>query len=494
MEVYVGVHVGTAEIHALSLAEDGRVLHNAHVATPVGSDGVGPVHEALALEQLVARAIDEAVGAVHGARLAALALTSFGDEGFFVDRAGKALYPAIAWYDRRSVRSQARWLDRHSDEEIYERTGLPVDLRRPFMKWLWMLERVPEVLKSAGTYLSVSEYLAYRWTGEQAAVASQAARTGVFDVTQDRYISDWIRDCELWKDAMPPLAPTGQVLGDLLGRALPGTGRTPRVPVILAGNDRAIAPLALGPGEPGAAVDLMNRTEWVSLPRESPLPDGSGLFWGLEFGPGALPHRHQVTGILRAERSLEAWERVLGRDREVLERMAERVAPGSQGIRFRPLGSPLPGPGSTEPPGSRRGDSPRRGDFLKLPLDVDAGVLWRAILEGWAFELRDTLAQMQGTLRPSLTAVQVLSESRISLLALRIRSSVLGVPIHVLEVPNAPALGAAVLAARGAGASWAQGNQQPKASRVLRIDPDREWVELYGGEAASEAHQESQPA
>ena len=495
MEVYVGVHVGTTRIHALSLAEDGRMLQLAHVATPVGSDGMGPVHEAFALEQLVARAVDEAVGAVHGARLAGIALTSFGDEGFFLDRAEKVLYPAIAWYDRRPSRSQTRWLDRHSETEVFERTGLLPDLRHPLMQWHWMLDHVPDVLRSTSHYFSVSEYLAYRLTGEAASTPSQAARTLVFDVSEGRYISEWLRDVELWKDIMPPLRPGGAILGELASRALPGTGRMPRVPVVLAGYDRAVAPIALGPGEAGRAVGLSDRGEWVSLVRAESRPDRGGLMCGLEFGPGVPGTVYRVSGRLRTERSLEAWERTLGREREVLERMAERVPPGSQGVRFRPGGSlPLPGTlGRAAVPGLSDGPS-REGVLSGLPIDVDTGLLWRAVLEGWALHLRDMLSEMQGTAGSAVTSLHMLNEARLSLLTLRIRSSVLGIPIHVLEVPDAPALGAAILAARACGVLWAQGENQPKASRVLHIEPDQEWLEVYGGGMVSTPRPTTRPA
>lgn len=503
MEVYVGVHVGTGRIHALSLAEDGRVLHVAQVPTPVGSDGVGPVHEASALEQLVAHAVDEAVGAVHSARLAGLAITSFGDEGFLLDRAGKVLYPAIAWYDRRPSRAQARWLERHPEEEVYARTGLRPDVRRPLLQWLWMLDERPAALRDAAHYLSVSEYLACRLTGEMASVPAQAARTLVFDVAQGRYISEWIRDAELWKDVMPPLRPQGSALGPLRAKSLPGTGRVPGATVALAGYDRAVAPLALGQGMPGTAVDVADRLEHISLPRDARVPDPGSRVLGLEFGPGGPEGRSVVTAFLRTERSLEAWERVFGRNREMLERMAERAAPGGRGIRFDPLGLPTdreggPGPGRALEPLARCNPSrPTLGTLSNLPLDVDAACLWRALLEGWAFEVRNTLIAMERTTGTRVHRMHVLSEQRLSLLTLRIRSSVLGIPVHVLEVPNAPALGAAMLAAKAKGVEWAQAaDPQPKANRVLRVDPEPEWLERYRDRdgLAVPMHPESQPA
>ena len=124
-------------------------------------------------------------------------------------------------------------------------------------------------------------------------------------------------------------------------------------------------------------------------------------------------------------------------------------------------------------------DPDARGAFIGLSVRHDRGALVRAVLEGVAFGLRDSLdlvAELGG--RPALGRVS--GGGARSELWLRIVASVLELPLERVAVDEGAAFGAAILGGVAAGA-WPDVHAAVAAtvSARERIDPVPEWVDVY---------------
>jgi xylulokinase len=142
-------------------------------------------------------------------------------------------------------------------------------------------------------------------------------------------------------------------------------------------------------------------------------------------------------GVMLSAAGSASWLRhALNTDLGTLETEAEGWQPGVEGLQFAPY---LAGERTPHP------DPNARGAFTGLSLRHDRGALWRAMLEGVAFGLRDSLELLRELgARPE--AGRVSGGGARSELWLRIVASVLGLPLERMESDEGSAFGAALLA------------------------------------------------
>jgi xylulokinase len=174
--------------------------------------------------------------------------------------------------------------------------------------------------------------------------------------------------------------------------------------------------------------------------------------------------------MLSAAGSLSWLHSLLGGSYEELLAEAERWPPGVEGLCFQPYLA-----GERTP----HADPHARGAFVGLSLRHDRGALVRAVLEGVAFGLRDSL-QLLRELGVEADAGRVSGGGARSDLWLRIVASVLGVPLERTAVDEGSAYGAALL---GGVAAGVYGSVEEAVERAVRVrdavEPDAEWQRAY---------------
>jgi xylulokinase len=124
-------------------------------------------------------------------------------------------------------------------------------------------------------------------------------------------------------------------------------------------------------------------------------------------------------------------------------------------------------------------DPDARGAFAGLSVRHDRGALVRAVLEGVAFGLRDSLdliVELGG--RPAFGRVS--GGGARGRLWLQIVASVLELPLEPVAVDEGAAFGAAILGGVAAGV-WPDAHSAVAATVAPgeRIEPDPEWVRVY---------------
>ncbi len=192
----------------------------------------------------------------------------------------------------------------------------------------------------------------------------------------------------------------------------------------------------------------------------------------------ALPETWQAMGVmLSAAGSLQWLHDTLAGDVpfDALVAEAETWAPGVEGLLFLPYLA-----GERTP----HADPDARGAFVGLELRHDRGALARAVLEGVAFGLRDSLDLLRALGVEAATA-RVSGGGARSRLWLRIVASVLGVPLELTESEEGSAFGAALLGGVAGGVFADVDDAVARCVRVTdTVEPDAAWQEAYG-----EAHE-----
>jgi xylulokinase len=250
---------------------------------------------------------------------------------------------------------------------------------------------------------------------------------------------------------------------------LPAAYESPDVPGAAGAGDQAAAALGVGVVGPDGPLSVVLGTSGVVF---AALP-------GFAADPEARVHAfcHAVPGgwhamgvILSAAGSLRWLRDVVGESYDELVGEARRWPPGAEGLLFAPYLA-----GERTP----HADPNARGAFVGLTQRHDRGALVRAVLEGVAFGLRDSLELLRALGVEADTGRASGGGAR-SELWLKICASVLGLPLQRTAVEEGSAYGAALLAGVAAGVFSDVGDAVERCVRVRdEIEPDPAWQEAY---------------
>ena len=185
----------------------------------------------------------------------------------------------------------------------------------------------------------------------------------------------------------------------------------------------------------------------------------------------AVPDTWHAMGVMLSAAGSAAWLRnVLATDFADLEDEAAHWPAGSEDLLFAPY---LAGERTPHP------DPDARGAFVGLSVRHDRGALWRAMLEGVAFGLRDSLELLR-ELGVQPESGRVSGGGARSELWLRIVASVLGLPLETTESEEGSAFGAALLAGVRAGVFSDAGDAVARSVRPRRrIEPEWDYDDAY---------------
>ncbi|HMR32249.1 MAG TPA: FGGY family carbohydrate kinase [Geminicoccaceae bacterium] len=471
-----GVDAGTSRIRAIVFETDGRQVAEAAVPTPTSPLGPGMAeHDAEALWAAATRAIAAAAARLDDpARVRGIAVASFGEAGVALDAAGRPAGPVIAWFDNRTAPLLAELVERIGFERLHRLTGLCPDPTFSLLKLLWLRRHDAAAFARATAWLHIADFLAWRLSGEMATDISLASRTMALDLAAGRWASALVEEVGIEPGLFRPLADPGQLLGRLTAEAAAATGLEAGIAVGVAGHDHVCGMLAVAADRQGAVLDSMGTAEALTFALDRPITDAG--YGRLGFNQGAVRGRPRLLyafgGLPTSAACVEWFRAALGGDagHAGLIEEAEREPFGGNGLLFLPhlrIGSP-PWP-----------DPVARGAFLGLSDRSGRGALFRAVIEGVALDAAHMLrAMLAGAGQAAPRRLVAIGGSTRNRLLMRVKASLLGLPIDVAETTESTSLGAAMLAGVAAGLfadlAAAQAAMRPAFREVT---PDPAWAE-----------------
>jgi ribulokinase len=490
MDYVIGVDIGTQSTKALIADRHGTLVaqHASHyqpdTPRPFWAEQWPSVWRD-ALANSVARCVADARarGIPRGA-IRALAISSlYGGSGIPVDDTLEPLHPCLIWMDRRAT-AQADQVRAHpSLERLLAITGNGVDSYYGYTKILWLREHRPDVWARTRWFLPPNAYLAYLLTGEVAVDHSSAGNLGgVYDVARRGWSTEALDLLGIPARMMPErLVASTEAVGALRPEWADRLGLDAGLPVIAGGVDAAVATFAAGVTRPGQHVAMLGTSMcWGYLDHHADARHGlvsmPHVFNGAHdlyvFG-GAIAAGASVTWYREqfCQAEIAAARAEPGGDpHRLLEAQAAQVPAGAGGVTFLPY---LMGERSPV------WDAQASGAFIGLSLYHTRAHLYRAVLEGVAFALRHNIeAGRRGTgaLDDRLIVVGGAAHSD---LWMQIIADVTGFPVWTIEQDVEAAMGAALLAALGAGLVDAAAARRGWVTLVERARPDPERRALY---------------
>jgi len=455
-ENLLAIDHGTQSVRALVFDPRGNLLHKSRVPIePYYSTAPGLAEQdpevfwnavCQACQGLWAQGVDKS-------SLAAVSLTTQRSTVLNLDKDGKPLRPAIVWLDQRRTEGVkpvgGLWglafkLAGAAETVAYLQAEAEAN---------WLQKHQPEVWAATHKYLLLSGYLTYRLTGRF--VDSVGCQVGYipFDYKKQDWEAAWgwkWQAVPVDKALLPDLVPVAAPLGVITPEAAAATGLPAGLSLIAAAADKATEALGAGCLEPHIACLSYGTTATINtthkryievIPLIPPYPAAAPGHYSFEIqiyrGYWMVTWFKQEFGLreqrLAAERGVEP--------EAMFDDLVRAVPPGSEGLVLQPYWSPglrFPGPEA-------------RGAVIGFSDVHTRAHLYRAILEGLAYALREGAERTEKRARVKIRELRVAGGGSQSEAALQLTADVFGLPASRPHVYEASGLGAAIDAAVGAG-------------------------------------------
>lgn len=364
-----------------------------------------------------------------------------------VDKEGNPLHNALVWQDRRTVKQVEFIKDKIGIDKIYNTTGLTIDPYFSATKILWFKDDKPTIYQNAHKFLLVSDFIIHKLTGKFCTDFSNASRTMLFDINNLRYSDEIASELGLDLDKMPDAVESGVDIGEITSDE---TGFDKKTLVVTGAGDQQSAALGVGVTSPGEIKCTTGTGSFILAFLSEPKFDPQKrVLCSCHAVPGTWVQEASIFtsgSVLRWFRDEVGHEDCLkaegGQDPyEIMTAEAEQSPIGANGVLLIPH---LVGAGAPH------WNPYAKGVMFGLALGHKRRDMYRAVLEGVAYEVRKNIEVFK-ELGIDPKELKLTGGGSRSDFWNQIMANVLGITCVRNIIEEATSLGAAVLAASGAG-------------------------------------------
>ena len=385
-----------------------------------------------------------------------------------VDRQGNALMNAMTWLDMRGAESLKQLTEGRFNIEGYQPlrlmrwmrlTGGAPSVRGtdPSAHMLYIRDNLPEVYEKTDKFLNVLDYLNLRLTGRAVATPDSILTSWVTDNRNSAnvvYHAGLVHDSGIAAEKFPEIVPCEAVVGELKPDVAESLGLKAFVKVVAGSIDITAAAIGAGTVNDFETHLYIGTSSWLATHVPFKKTD---ITTAMASVPCAIPGKYlliatQTTagGTLNYLRDniLYHKDELLIEEQapdvfKVMDRIAERVPAGSNGVMFVPwiYGERAP-----------VDDRFVRAALFNLSLQNSREDIIRSVLEGVAFNTRWLLPPVEKFLGRKQTQMNFVGGGARSDIWCQILADVLDLTIRQVRDPiQANARGAAFIAAVGLG-------------------------------------------
>lgn len=452
-ELILALDNGTQSVRALLFDAQGSLVakHRVALGSYVTSRPGWHEHDPEGFWQaacLACRGLWEASPALRDAVRAVTVTTQRGTV-INLDAAGRPLRPAITWLDRRTS-------PRRSPLPLHWRLAFGVagmaQTVRSFQREAeasWIAAAQPEIWERTRSFLLLSGYLNYRLCGRLVDSAGSQVGYLPFDFKRLTWAAenDWKwAALPIERGMLPELAAPATIIGEVTPQAARESGIPAGTPLVAAAADKACEVLGSGCTQSGTACLSFGTTATINVcgpryveatpflpPYPAAVPNSYNTevqifrgYWMVSWFKEQFGYREH----LAAEASGAPAE-------SLFDELLEQVPPGALGLTLQPYWTPgvrIPGPEA-------------KGAVIGFGDAHTRAHLYRAIIEGLAYALREGGERIARRSGAAITSLRVCGGGSQSDAAMQITSDVFGLPAVRPRVYETSGLGAAIDAA-----------------------------------------------
>lgn len=448
----LGIDIGTSACKVAVFNREGQVIASASGDYPVYYPADGWVEQnPYEWWDAVCGAMKEifADGKIQPEEIAGVGIDGQSWSAIAIDKDGNVLTNTPIWMDTRAKSICERLNKEIGEDVVFQVAGNPLQPSYTTPKIIWYKENLPEVYAKIDKILQSNSYIAYRLTGAITQDLSQGYGWHCFNMREGKWDEGMCEKLGIPMSFLPEIVACDAIVGTVTEQASAECGLAVGTPVVAGGLDAACGTLGAGVVHPGETQEQGGQAGGMSICQDVYNADPR-MILSFHVVPNQWILQGGTTGgggVMRwFEREFADYERKMkdekGKSSLVqLNEIAEKVAPGSDGVVFLPYmsgeRSPIWNPDA-------------KGVFYGLDFSKTKGHMVRACMEGVALSLKHNLdvAEEAGAKAEVLRAM---GGSANSLLWTQIKADVTGKEIVVPASDTATTLGAAILAGVGVG-------------------------------------------
>ena len=417
-------------------------------------------------------------------RVVAMTLTTQRGTVINLDKNGKPLRPAVLWLDQRlaDIDGEYKGVIPWYWQVLFAVVGQTkmVNYFRRKAQANWFSQNQAELWQNTDKFLLLSGFLTYKLTNNFKDSIGCQVGYSPFSYKKQQWSSklDWKWYALQIKPSMlPELVLPGESLGTLTAEAAETIGLDAGLAVIASASDKACEVLGSGCIEPNVASISYGTTATINTNNEKYVEPQSFL----PPFPSAIPHHYNSEVMIYRgfwmvkwfkrefgqHESLQAVEQGI-RPEILLDELVKQVPAGSMGLMLQPYWSP----------GLKNLDA--KGALIGFGDVHTKAHIYRAILEGLAYGLKDGKQSIEKRQKKKITQLMVSGGGSQSDVAMQLTADIFNLPVHRPHTFETSGLGAAINVAVGLGYFEDYKKAVNTMTRTVKtFNPEQKHVELY---------------
>lgn len=351
----------------------------------------------------------------------------------------EVLTPAILWCDQRTQTECDEITAFFGQEKLSLYTGNKALTGFTAPKILWVKKNMPEVFAKIRHILLPKDYVRFMLTGDYATDVSDASGMLLLNVKNRQWSQEMLEFLDIKEAQLPKLYESYEVTGVVAESVKAELGLEGEILVVGGAGDQAAGAIGTGTVNDGIVSVNLGTSGVVFAAHELYAVDEKNRLHTFCHANGKY---HSMGVMLSAANCLKWWAETIhpsvGFD--VLLEEAAKTEAGSNRLVFLPylMGERTP-----------YSNPDAKGCFVGMTTTTTRGHMTRAVLEGVAFGLYDSLKILE-ELEIPIKQVRVIGGGAKSALWKQILADVFSLEIQEINTNQGGALGAAILAAVGA--------------------------------------------
>ncbi|MBQ7983151.1 MAG: carbohydrate kinase [Clostridia bacterium] len=449
---FMGLDLGTSGCKSVVYTADGRYISGEYREYP--AQRASGRHELDAdvmwdcIRAVVAAGAGECRRRTDGREnVEAIIVTSFGEAGVPVDADGNVLHGIVLYTDNRGEAETNALIDAYGYDNLMKTLYMKPHSMYTLPKLMWYKNEKPEVYDRMHHFYLIEDYAVWKLSGASQISYSLASRTMAFDVVNKCWCRPVLDAAGIDVSLLSKPVSSGTVAGTILPGLCEELNLSPDTQIITGAQDQITAAVGAGALTPGTSVDGMGTVECITPVFDRPFADMSLINRGYVCAPHAIDGLYATYAFCYCGGALVQWFR----DALAPDIKAQAAAEGISAYTLldRQIGKDPTGilvmphfAGAATP----YMDTHTHGAVIGLSLEHSRADFYRAVMEGITYEMRLNLDLIRGG-GVNIRALNTTGGGSRSDVWMQIKSDITGLPVNVLENPEAGAVGCIMIGA-----------------------------------------------
>ncbi|WP_223703426.1 gluconokinase [Sutcliffiella deserti] len=310
-----------------------------------------------------------------------------------INELNEPVSPMITWADGRSY-PQAAIMKETYGRGVYENTGTPIHPMSPFVKLIWMKDTQYGPYYQADKFVSIKEYIIYKWCGQWKVDYSIASASGLFNLHTLQWDVEALAIAGVHPNQLSTVVPCTEQVGPLASSVAEELSLTTETPIIIGSSDGVAANIGVGAIHDGETALTIGTSGAIRRFSSEKGTDHKQRTFQYVFSPelrivGGASNNGAVVLQWLARQFSSMTKRDTIREAD-LEALASTSSAGANGLLFMPYLA-----GERAP----KWNAKAKGGWIGLTLSHNSADMVRSVMESVIFnmyEIQEALIDKAG--------------------------------------------------------------------------------------------------